>query len=76
VRAFQSEANGLAGVQNVQKVQSVQTPSFLLPRDAGEDTGGGFNGLNILNAMRRSAYPLDHTMSAFDKIRAVAKEGR
>jgi hypothetical protein len=39
-------------VQNVQAlrlVQNVQTPSFILPRDAGEETGGGLNGAKRLN---------------------------
>ena len=27
----------------------VQAPSFILPRDAGEERGGGLNRLNILN---------------------------
>ena len=26
-------------------------PSFVLPRDAGEDEGGGFNDLNFLNGL-------------------------
>jgi hypothetical protein len=29
-------------VPNVQAVQGVQTPSFILPRDAGEERGEGF----------------------------------
>src|SRR4029077_13964230 len=42
-------------VQAVQIVQAVQTPSFILPRDAGEDRGRGLNraprlnGLNVWN---------------------------
>ncbi len=33
-------------VQNVQNVQAVQSPTSVLPRDAGEDEGGGWNALN------------------------------
>jgi hypothetical protein len=46
-------------VQNVQAVQplrTVQSPSFLLPRVAGEERGGGLsdlNGLNVLNQLLR-----------------------
>jgi hypothetical protein len=36
-------------VQNVQAVQNVQSPSLVLPRDAGEETGGGWNDWNYLN---------------------------
>ena len=39
-------------VQNVPAVPIVQTPSFILPRDAGEDRGRGLNRaqrLNVLN---------------------------
>ena len=36
-------------VQDVQAVQSDQTPSSILPRDAGEETGGGWNDLNGWN---------------------------
>jgi hypothetical protein len=41
-------------VQNVQAlrlVQNVQTPSFILPRDAGEDRGRGLNGAQRLNRL-------------------------
>ena len=33
----------------VQVVQAVQTSSLILPRDAGEETGGDLNHLNFLN---------------------------
>jgi hypothetical protein len=36
-------------VQNVQAVQAVQSLSLVLPRDAGEETGGGLIDLNYLN---------------------------
>jgi hypothetical protein len=36
-------------VQIVQAVQVDQTPSFILPRVAGEERGGGLNGLNVWN---------------------------
>jgi len=36
-------------VQAVQSLRSVQAPTSFLPRDAGEDEGGGLNGLNGLN---------------------------
>jgi hypothetical protein len=36
-------------VQKVQAVQAVQCPSLVLPRVAGEETGGGWNDLNYLN---------------------------
>jgi hypothetical protein len=36
-------------VQAVQPLRSVQTPSCILPRDAGEERGGGLNDLNDLN---------------------------
>jgi hypothetical protein len=36
-------------VQDVQTVQNAQTPSFILPGDAGEERGGGLNDLNVLN---------------------------
>ena len=37
-------------VQTVQPLRSVQTPTSFLPRDAGEDEGGGLNDWNDLNA--------------------------
>jgi hypothetical protein len=37
------------GVPTVQTVQIVQTPSFILPRDAGEERGRGLNVLNDWN---------------------------
>jgi hypothetical protein len=40
-----------ASVQNVQAIQIVQTPSFILPRVAGEDRGEGLNVLNDLNVL-------------------------
>jgi len=40
-------------VQTVQVVQAVQTPSFILPRDAGEERGGGLNGAKRLNRAKR-----------------------
>jgi hypothetical protein len=36
-------------VQDVQVVQNVATPTSILPRDAGEDGGGGLNGAQRLN---------------------------
>ena len=56
---LQKELNDLArishdGVQIVQAVQplrSAQTPSFVLPRDAGEERGRGLNGLNCWNGL-------------------------
>jgi hypothetical protein len=36
-------------VQVVPVFQITQAPTSFLPRDAGEDEGGGLNGLNILN---------------------------
>jgi hypothetical protein len=40
-----------ARVPNVQAVQSVQALTSVLPRDAGEDAGGGLNDLNFLNEL-------------------------
>jgi hypothetical protein len=37
-------------VQLVQPLRSVKSPTSFLPRDAGEDEGGGLSGLNCLNA--------------------------
>jgi len=36
-------------VQTVQAVQAVQSPSLILPRDAGEETGEGLNDWNVWN---------------------------
>ena len=36
-------------VQEAQHVQDGSTPSFILPRVAGEERGGGLNDLNALN---------------------------
>ena len=36
-------------VQNVQVVQGVPAPISVLPRNAGEDEGGGLNDWNFLN---------------------------
>ena len=49
--------NRHAFVQNVQAVQplcSVQSPTSFLPRDAGEDEGGGLIDLNGLNGLNIS----------------------
>jgi hypothetical protein len=40
-------------VQTVQVVQAVQTPSFILPRAAGEERGEGLNGAERLNQAKR-----------------------
>src|SRR5262245_45430930 len=40
-------------VHNVQDVQAAATPSFILPRDAGEERGGGLNVLNCLNDLNK-----------------------
>jgi hypothetical protein len=40
-------------VQTVQAVQIAQTPSFLLPRVAGEDRDGGLNVAERLNGVQR-----------------------
>jgi hypothetical protein len=39
----------MINVPMVPIVQAVQSPSFFLPRDAGEETDGGLNDLNFLN---------------------------
>jgi hypothetical protein len=52
------QSNFEAIVQNVQAVQIDEAPSFILPRVAGEDRGGGLNGaerLNDLNGSNRSS---------------------
>jgi hypothetical protein len=41
----------MACVQIVQKVAIAQTPSFILPRDAGEERGEGLNGAERLNGL-------------------------
>jgi hypothetical protein len=41
-------------VQTVQPLRSVQTPTSFLPRDAGEDEGGGLNDLNDWNELNAS----------------------
>jgi hypothetical protein len=38
----------------------VPTPSFILPRDAGEERGGGLNRLNVLNVIQQ--YSLQRVM--------------
>jgi hypothetical protein len=41
-----SQLTGVPVVQAVQPLRSVQTSTSVLPRDAGEDEGGGLNDLN------------------------------
>src|SRR6266498_1365918 len=69
-------------LQTVQDVQIVQAPSFILPRDAGEERGGGLNGaqrLNGLNFLNRvhlyslSINPLDS--NSFRKLMSVKSDG-
>ena len=36
-------------------------PTSFLPRDAGEDEGGGLNGLNDLNCLNKKALLLHHS---------------
>jgi hypothetical protein len=38
-------------LRSVQPLRSVQALTSFLPRDAGEDEGGGLNGLNDLNGL-------------------------
>jgi hypothetical protein len=38
---------------DVQKVQIVQSPSFILPRDAGEERGGGFERCVAVKRLER-----------------------
>src|SRR3989337_1618130 len=52
------------GVQFVQKVPIVQTPSFILPRDAGEDRG---EGLNVLNRCASRLTPDRHSVVVFPR---------
>jgi hypothetical protein len=40
-------------VQTVQVVKAVQTPSFILPRVAGEESGGDLNRVKRLNQVKR-----------------------
>jgi hypothetical protein len=40
----------------VQNVLAVQAPTSFLPRDAGEDTGEGWNDLNYLNGWNSGEY--------------------
>src|SRR5262249_29761128 len=40
----------------VPPLRSVQTPSFILPRDAGEERGEGLNGLNGWNDWNHYSY--------------------
>src|SRR5512134_2631991 len=46
-------------VQIVQPLRSVQTLTSFLPRDAGEDEGGGLNDLNGLNVLNEQQEDLD-----------------
>ena len=47
-------------------VQNVQAPTCVLPRDAGEDEGGGLNDLNLLNAL--NAYRGTGLLPRFEKL--------
>jgi hypothetical protein len=40
-------------VQDVQTVPIVQTPSFILPRDAGEERGGGIERSEAIELLER-----------------------
>jgi len=40
-------------VQLVQPLRSVQSPTSFLPRDVGEDEGGGLIDLNCLNDLNQ-----------------------
>jgi hypothetical protein len=55
VQTFRSQVNGSysEGVQFVQKVQIVQTPSFILPRNAGEERGGGIERSEAIKQLER-----------------------
>jgi hypothetical protein len=56
-RQMKCKIQSVQNVQAVQPLRSVQTPASILPRDAGEDEGGGLidlNGLNVLNGFSRS----------------------
>jgi hypothetical protein len=45
-----------SGFQSFKKFQSFKPPSLFLPRDAGEDAGGGLNDLNSLNVLNCAFY--------------------
>jgi hypothetical protein len=49
IAAWGSVRISVQDVQTVQPLRSVQAPTSFLPRDAGEDEGGGLNDLNDLN---------------------------
>jgi hypothetical protein len=54
-RALQSEA--MLRRRSIRSISSNRlNPSFILRRDAGEDSGEGLNGLNDLNVLMRRAY--------------------
>jgi hypothetical protein len=58
-------------VQNVQVVQplrSVQSPSLVLPRVAGEETGGGWNDLNYLNGWNSDKVKQSRNISPAKKL--------
>ena len=40
-------------VQNVQPLRSIQSPSCILPRNGGEERGGGSNDWNHLNGLNK-----------------------
>jgi hypothetical protein len=44
------------GFQAFKKFQLFKPPPMFLPRDAGEDEGGGLNGLNSLNVLNCGCY--------------------
>jgi hypothetical protein len=48
-----SQLAGVPVVQAVQPLRSVQTSTSVLPRDVGEDEGGGLNDLNGLSGLNR-----------------------
>jgi hypothetical protein len=45
------QSRGKSTSASVQDVQVVQALTSVLPRDAGEDEGGGLNDLNFLNEL-------------------------
>jgi PBP superfamily domain len=49
-----AKKNLVQTAQSLRSVQAVQTPSCILPRDAGEDRSGGLNDLNSWNGLNRS----------------------
>src|SRR5690242_9942396 len=51
-------------VPAVQPLRSVQAPTSFLPRDAGEDEGGGLNGLNGWNRLNHLRLVTD-TITSF-----------